>query len=156
MDYKFTSSMPYLLNRVGVRMGELFNRHLAGYGLTLPMYRVMAVLRQEGQQRLVDLGAKVTVELSTLSRLVGTMKKAGLLTRKRHEADARTVRIELTDKGRLLVDELMPVAAHYETVATRTFSAGETAWLKDALRQIYGNLDALEDGKGAEDKKASA
>ncbi|WJJ92860.1 hypothetical protein [Neopusillimonas aromaticivorans] len=48
MTYKFTSSFPYLLNRVGVKMGELFSVRLAELDLTLPMYRVMAVLRQEG------------------------------------------------------------------------------------------------------------
>ena len=40
--YTFTDSFPYLLNRVGVRMGELFSRRIASYGITLPMYRVMA------------------------------------------------------------------------------------------------------------------
>ncbi|HCP76840.1 MAG TPA: MarR family transcriptional regulator, partial [Pusillimonas sp.] len=46
MKYRFTTSFPYLLNRVGVRMGELFSKRLLEYELTLPMYRVMAVLRQ--------------------------------------------------------------------------------------------------------------
>ena len=46
---------PYPLNRVGVRMGELFSRRIAGYGVTLPMYRVMAALWETGDQRLGDL-----------------------------------------------------------------------------------------------------
>src|SRR5579859_989617 len=42
--YKLTESVPYLLNRVGVRMGELFSRRIASHGVSLPMYRVMAAL----------------------------------------------------------------------------------------------------------------
>jgi len=40
--YRLTEAFPYLLNRVGVRMGELFSRRLESYGVTLHMYRVMA------------------------------------------------------------------------------------------------------------------
>ena len=53
--YRLTNSFPYLLNRVGVQMGELFSRRIAGYGVTLPMYRVMAALWETGDQRLGDL-----------------------------------------------------------------------------------------------------
>lgn len=147
MKYVFTTSFPYLLNRVGVRMGDLFSRRLVEHGITLAMYRVLAVLRQEGDQRLSDLNVMVTVELSTLSRLIGTMKRQGLVSRTRVEEDGRSVRISLTAKGRALADELMPLAAHFEKVATRTFSAKEIAHLKDVLRQIFENLDELESQK---------
>jgi DNA-binding MarR family transcriptional regulator len=42
--YRLTEAFPYLVTRVGVRMGELISRRLERYGLTLPMYRVMAAL----------------------------------------------------------------------------------------------------------------
>ena len=64
--YRLTNSFPYLLNRVGVQMGELFSRRIAGYGVTLPMYRVMAALGT-GDQRLGDLAVMTTIEISTLS-----------------------------------------------------------------------------------------
>jgi hypothetical protein len=69
--YRLTEAFPYLVTRVGVRMGELISRRLERYGLTLPMYRVMAALWQRGGQRLGDLSEMTTVEISTLSRLVG-------------------------------------------------------------------------------------
>jgi DNA-binding MarR family transcriptional regulator len=143
MPYTFIQSFPYLLNRVGVRMGELFSGRLRAYGLTLPMYRVMAVLRQEGPQRLGDLSSMTSTELSTLSRLVTSMKKDGYVSRVRPEDDGRTVEISLTPKGAALVEQLMPLASEYETVGTRSFTEEEIAWLKAALVQIYDNLDAL-------------
>ena len=142
--YRLTNSFPYLLNRVGVRMGELFSRRIAGYGVTLPMYRVMAALWENGDQRLGDLAAITTIELSTLSRLVGTMKRKGLVTRTRLKDNARTVAINLTAKGRLLVEELIPLAMHFEEVAVREFSAKETSDLKTALQTIYASLNTIE------------
>ena len=59
--YRLTNSVPYLLNRVGVRMGELFSRRLAPYDVTLPMYRVLAGLSERGDQRLGDLSVMTSI-----------------------------------------------------------------------------------------------
>ncbi len=144
MSYRFTDSFPYLLNRVGVRMGELFSSRIHEHGITLPMYRVLAVLKQEGPQRLTDLSPMVTTELSTLSRLVSAMKKQGLVSRTRPD-DGRTVSIALSPQGDALVGKLMPLAAEFEAIGVETFNAGEIEWLKSALRTIHSNLDKLDD-----------
>ncbi len=143
--YKLTDSFPYLLNRVGVRMGDLFSRRIASYGITLPMYRVMAALWETPGQRLNDLADMTTVELSTLSRLVGTMEKMKLVSRSRLENNARTVAIALTDSGRAMVEELMPVAQHFEQVAVSKLSPSALKTLKKTLTDIYVLLDTLEE-----------
>ena len=48
--YRLSNSFPYLLNRVGVRIGELFSQRLKTYGMTLPMYRVLASLWERPNQ----------------------------------------------------------------------------------------------------------
>jgi len=154
--YQLTSAFPYLLNRVGVRMGELFSRRIAGYDVTLPMYRVMAALWETPDQRLGDLAAMTSIEVSTLSRLIGTMKRKGLVSRTRLKDNARTVAINLTAKGRTLVEELIPIAIHYEEVAVRSFSAKEIAELKTTLANIYTNLDSLEPEIREANARASA
>jgi len=142
--YRLTNSLPYLLNRVGVRMGELFSRRIAGFGATLPMYRVMAALWERGDQRLGDLAAMTSIEISTLSRLIGTMKRKGLVSRKRLEDNARTVAINLTAKGKTLVEELIPIAMHFEDVAVRDFPKNGVLDLKATLAQIYTSLGSIE------------
>lgn len=143
--HKLTSSFPYLLNRVGVRMGELFSRRIAPYGVTLPMYRVMAALSEFPGQRLGELCEMTTVELSTLSRLIGTMEKMKLVSRSRLENNARTVSIHLTKEGTKLLKVLMPIAQHYEEVATSEMSPAEIKALKKTLADIYIRLDTIED-----------
>jgi MarR family transcriptional regulator, organic hydroperoxide resistance regulator len=142
--YRLTNSLPYLLNRVGVRMGELFSRRIAGYDVTLPMYRVMAALWEQGDQRLGDLAAMTSLEISTASRLIGAMKRKGLVSRKRLEDNARTVAINLTAKGKLLVEELIPIAMHFEAVAIRSLQNNKILDLKSTLAQIYTDLGSIE------------
>ena len=143
--YEFTDSFPYLMNRVGVRMGELFSRRIASYGVTLPMYRVMAALGEVPNQRLNDLAAMTTVELSTLSRLIGTMEKMKLVLRSRLENNARTVAINLTEAGAKKLKELMPIAQHFEQVAVSKLSPSALKTLKKTLSEIYDLLDILEE-----------
>lgn len=142
--YRLSNSFPYLLNRVGVRMGELFSRRIASYDVTLPMYRVMAALWENGDQRLSDLATVTTTEISTLSRLIGDMKRKGLVSRSRLEDNGRTVAINLTAKGKLLLEELMPIAVHFEEVAVSKYSEAEISRLKIVFREIYQSLGSIE------------
>jgi DNA-binding MarR family transcriptional regulator len=85
-----------------------------------------------------------TIEISTLSRLVGEMKRRGLVTRARLKDNGRTVAINLTPKGRTLVEELIPIAIHFEEVAVRDFPSKNISDLKTILAEIYESLKSLE------------
>jgi DNA-binding MarR family transcriptional regulator len=125
-------------------MGELFSRRLEPYQLTLPMYRVMAALWHRDGQRLGDLSEMTSVEISTLSRLVGVMQRKGLLSRTRSDSNARTVEINLTRTGRALVEKLIPLAQRHEEVALTGFDTAEVDTLKKNLITVYRNLDVLD------------
>ena len=85
-----------------------------------------------------------TTEISTLSRLIGEMKRKGLVTRSRLEDNGRTVAINLTAKGRALVEELMPIAVHFAEVAVSNYREDEVSRLKTILREIYEKLGSIE------------
>jgi MarR family transcriptional regulator, organic hydroperoxide resistance regulator len=104
----------------------------------------MAALWETGDQRLGDLAAMTTIEISTLSRLSGEMKRRGLVTRARLKDNGRTVAINLTPKGRTLVEELIPIAIHFEEVAVRDFPSKNISDLKTVLAEIYESLKSLE------------
>ena len=142
--YKLTTSMPYLLARLGVRMGSLFSRRIAAYDLTLPMYRVLAALSERPDQQLGELSAMTTVELSTMSRLIGTMAARDLVSRHRPPDNERTVQINLTARGAAMADLLRKEAEHYEEVAVSSLKPKEIERLKRVLKHIYDSLDVLE------------
>jgi DNA-binding MarR family transcriptional regulator len=142
--YKLTTSFPYLVRRVGVRIGELFDRRVEAFGVTVSMYRVLASLHEADGQQLGQLAAMTSIEMSTLSRLVGAMVRKGLVTRRRPERNGRIVEIALSAKGRSLVAQLLPIGAHFESMATAGLDAGAVAHLKAQLRITYDNLDRLE------------
>lgn len=142
--YRLTDAFPYLLTRVGVRMGELFSRRLEPYGLTLPMYRAMAALLEKGDRPLVELAEVTSIEVSTLSRQVAALARKGLVSRRRPDANGRMLAINLTDKGRQLLEKLIPLAVLHESVVLREFDQSRIAELKRDLVRIHHSLAELD------------
>jgi MarR family transcriptional regulator, organic hydroperoxide resistance regulator len=142
--YKLDDSLPYLLNRVGVRIAELFSEKLRPYDITLPMYRVLASLIERSGQQLNELSDITNLETSTLSRMISAMEERGLLTRVRISTNARIVSIKLTPRGKKLALTLIPIAEHFEQVAIHSFGEQQVAKLRTTLKQVYEHLAELE------------
>lgn len=135
--------LPFLVNRVGPRIEQGFAEPLRRAGVTLPMWRVMAVLRVEGAQRLGSLGRATSMPLSSLSRLISDMVDDGLLSRDRNRSDGRAVHVDLTERGRALAAEISNDATAYETAMTRNMAAREVAELKRLLTRLHDDLSDL-------------
>ena len=133
--------LPYLVNRLGGALVANFTASsLAPIELTIDMWRMLAVLSYGRAQRQVDLVGMTSIEASTVSRLVTRLARMGLVTRKRSETSNREVVIELTAKGRTLVDRIIPNAHKLELTASAGIPAKDMAVVKRALRQMYDNL----------------
>lgn len=142
-DYALEKALPYLLNRAGVRIGDTFSQELVKFKLTLPMYRVLASLLRIDAQRMTHLAEYTSIDISTLSRLIATMEKKGLVKRKQGEEDRRSVHVVLTDAGRDLGMRVAPLADLYERIALANISSDDVAKLKRLLIQIYNNIESL-------------
>ena len=138
------SYLPYLLNRAGARIAASFGEEVRPLGATLQMWRVLAALRERDGRRMGDLSETTSIEVSTLTRLVDTMEKKGLVARRRDGEDARAIVLYATAAGRKLTERILPIAEHYETAALVGFSAAEADKLKAALRRLYANMEALD------------
>jgi DNA-binding MarR family transcriptional regulator len=133
--------LPYLVNRVGVALAVEFGRDaLARRGLSIEMWRVLAVLSSNGEHRQVDLGDMTSIDISTLSRMVTRLARMELVARTRSATSNREVGIRLTAKGRTVVARLIPLAQAYEKAAMDGVAAADLAALKRALRRMHANL----------------
>jgi MarR family transcriptional regulator, organic hydroperoxide resistance regulator len=137
--------LPYLINRAGMRLAAQFGRDIASTGLGVQEWRVLAALAASGEQRLSDLADLTSIDLSTLSRLVGRMARDGLVRRGRSAGDKRALRVALSAEGERKTRAVIPTARRYERVALAGLSAGEAKTLKRLLRRVYANLDGLDD-----------
>ena len=138
------SYLPYLLNRAGSRIATSFSERVRPLGATLQMWRVLAALHEKDGRRMGDLSDTTSIEVSTLTRLVDSMEKKGLVARRRDGKDARAVLLHVAPAGRRLTQRILPIAERYEEVALAGFNAAEADKLKAALRRLYANMAALD------------
>lgn len=132
--------LPYLINRAGVQLATDFGRDIAATGIGVQEWRVLAALAAAGEQRLSDLADLTSIDLSTLSRLVGRMARDGLVAYGRVAGDRRERRVALTAAGRRKTRAILPTARRYERMALKGIGAADARQLKRLLRRVYANL----------------
>lgn len=135
--FELSRYIPYLVRRTAARIDEIIRPELAAAGLTLEMWRVVISIYVHGPQSLGDLARRTSVNLSTLSRLVGAMERVRLVRRRRVVGNGRTVKIDLLPLGRKRCREFLPFALALERRITSRFSAAELRALRDLLGRLY-------------------
>ena len=145
-DYDLEEALPYLLNRAGVRIGEAFSLELRRFGITLQTWRVLASLAHRDGQTLSELSDHTSIELSTLSRLVGAMEKIRQVERRANPEDKRSWRFHLTSSGVALVSQIIPMATLYERIPLVGISPEEARLLKRLLTKVYDNVATFNGG----------
>src|SRR5262245_4487938 len=81
------------------------------------MWRVLAVLANANGQRQIDVAARTSIDVSTLSRVVTRLVKMGLVTRTRSATNNREVVVRLTPKGAVILARVIPHAIALERTA---------------------------------------
>lgn len=141
--------VPYLAERIQSLMNKKIAPQLKEAGISMEMWRVLAVLAHVGNHNLVDLSRATNVKTSTLSRLIGRMSDRGLVSRVRSQQDNRTVEVTLLEAGEKMVEFLMPHAYGVQDAAISGLTEEEIPILKSYLRRVYRTL--LEDERKATD-----
>ena len=142
--------LPYLVNRAGIKTGQSFGQDLQTFGLTLTDWRILIALSQADNQRLLELAEVVVTDVSTLSRQVAALQRAGHILRKRDRADGRAVRLALSAKARNVLQKVIPIARMHARVAVRGICAEDLATLRRCATTIYENLEAFDEQRMSE------
>jgi len=134
--FALEESLGFLVHRLAETLEARLMARLAPEGLSLPAYRILAVLLKHDECRSVDLADRSGIEPPTVSRLVGALREKGLVARRRSGADARAVRIWLTRKGRQLAERLTAVSRCSEQEYLGALSPSEAQRFLAALVKV--------------------
>jgi len=132
--------VPYLLRRIADTLIERFTDGLKPYGITLPMWRVLAVLHRRGATRFGTLVSQAMIEPPTLSRLVTALQAKGLITKTSSDVDARGVLILPTKKGLEVVERVTPHAFEVERETLAGLTEDEAEMFRRLVRRVCANL----------------
>jgi DNA-binding MarR family transcriptional regulator len=74
--------------------------------ITIPQFRTLVILSNEGPVNLATLAGLLDVQPSTIGRMVDRLVSAGLIDRRAHPTSRRELVAELTARGRRVVQKV--------------------------------------------------
>ena len=113
-------------------------RYRKRFGLKIPEWRVMAVLGDSGSLTQRALTAATVMDKVAVNRAARVLEERGLIARVPNSDDGRSHLLALTDEGRAIHAEVMPLARATEAELLADLAPGEEA----ALRQLLAGLRA--------------
>ncbi len=109
---------------------------LSACALTLTQLGVLEAVLHLGPLTHRELGRKLLTSPGNLTDVVDKLEKRGLVTRVRAEQDRRQVRVELTQAGRALIEDIFPRHAADIAHAMGGLSPVELETLGHLLRKL--------------------
>ena len=147
-DFPLSLSVGYQVRATHRALQRYLQSKIEPHGVTLGMWYFLRVLWQQDGVTQSELSRSIgTMEPTTLNA-IASMQRAGFVCRVRDRADKRRQLVFLTDKGRALREELLPLAAEVVQNATSGFTSRELAILLELLKAIQANVFAKLDHTG--------
>ena len=121
------------------------------FGLTIPEWRVVAVVAEAGGVTQATVGARTRMDKVTVSRAAIALTGRGLLVRARNPEDGRSHLLDLSDAGRDLYAQVAPKALELERRIFDRLDAAEVERFVATLRRIDAVALALAVPKPADE-----
>ncbi|MCP4715657.1 MAG: MarR family transcriptional regulator [Deltaproteobacteria bacterium] len=112
----------------------------AGYDITIEQWVIIVNLNRQNSQFQQQLADNTYKNKTSVTRMITSLQKRGLVERIPDTDDLRQNRIFLTDKGRQLYSELAPLARQVQQKATMGIQPGELESCMKIVLKIYGNI----------------
>ena len=141
--FKLDDFLPYQIAVLSSRISAGFSRHYReAYGITVSEWRVVAHLSQANSVSVREIHKRVDMDKPKVSRAASRLEGAGFITKTVNPHDRRLVELELTNKGREMIEALTPIARRYQDQLEALMRDPE------AFRgQIDTLIDALDNGR---------
>ena len=146
---RLDSYLPYRLSVASNAVSRLIARAYEDrFGLTIPQWRLIAVLAEDGPLTQQAIGARTVMDKVTVSRATQGLVKRRLVQRAPHDADGRSHHLTLSKAGERLYSEVAPMALEYEARLLEQFDPAAIEELKRVLQHLERVADLLAEKYG--------
>ena len=134
--FAIEESLGYLLNRSARLMANELAERLRPAGVAIGQWSVLLFLWARDGLSQAELSRLVGIEPPTMVRTIDRMVRDGLVLRMPDSDDGRLSRIHLTERGRSLRDELVPLAMAVNDAILQRLTAAEGRTLRRLLTKL--------------------
>lgn len=135
-----------LLSVLSGQLSASLNRHLnrkfraAGLAITTEQWLVLMCLWNKDGQTQQSLSEQTSKDKTSITRLLDTLSKHGLVMRHPDPADRRINKIHLTQRGQELEDQAMEIVKESFDQAVSGISPKELLDAKDVIVKLLKNI----------------
>lgn len=124
-----------LIRRAQQRHVAIWNAEVSSE-ITSVQFAALAVLAERRELSQRELGDELDVDRSTVADLVSRLVRNGFVTRTTDPVDARRYVLELSDSGRVALNELGPRVADAQVTLAAALSAEDAEQLRELLQRV--------------------
>ena len=136
--------LPYQLSLASNAVsGRIAMEYRQRWGLSIPEWRVMAVLGDAGAVTQRDLTKRTLMDKVAVNRACKVLEERGLAARTPNEQDGRSHLLDLTDAGRAMHAEIMPLALEMERQMFDGFSSDDLDLFRALLERVRETAEDL-------------
>ena len=136
--------LPYQLSITSNAVSDLIARAYRGrFALKVPEWRLMAVLGERASATQRELCEATAMDKVTVNRASKALEDRALIGRAPNAADGRSHHLALTDTGRELYDQIVPLALSIEAELEKILGSGEAKALENMLAQLRARVAEL-------------
>lgn len=128
-----------LLSRVRHLLLERVGERLASLDLTSAQWGVVVTLADGAASTPAELSRMLDYDPGAMTRLIDRLEKKDIVRRTRSTDDRRSVSLELTQRGRDLFPEIMPLIVGVYNELLTGFSKDEATQLENLLTRMLDN-----------------
>jgi DNA-binding MarR family transcriptional regulator len=136
--------LPYRLSVLANRLSREFaRRYQDEFGLSIPEWRVIAVLGAFAPLSSNEIGDKTEMDKAKVSRAVAALMKSGRIERAAHPTDQRLIQLTLSRQGRKIYEAIVPRALELEAALTESMSRKELAQIHELLDRLAARIESV-------------
>jgi MarR family transcriptional regulator, organic hydroperoxide resistance regulator len=144
IDFTSTTAVANVFRVASAARGHLERSVLAEAGLSFTAFTVMWVLWVWGESEFRDVAVDSGVAKGTLTGVVTTLERRGLVTRRRATDDRRLLLVSCTPAGEELMIGLFPHFNDGESRLVSGLTAAEARQLGRLLRKVLRSIETLD------------
>ncbi len=129
-------SLPIALLRAREAVMSEFRPMLARHEINEQQWRVIRMLGEYGELDASALADRALVLAPSLTRMIKTLEKSKLVTRRKDKIDGRRALLSITPKARELINEIAPESAQIYKELEDKFGASKMEQLLDMLEAV--------------------
>ncbi len=129
-------SLGFQVNMAANAMKNRFNTFLKPYGLTSEQYVIMKSIDENANISPTQLSEITFKDKTTITRMIDTLVKNGMLVRVPKQDDRRAYRIQWSSKGKSIMQEILPITEDVIEKLRSQFSAKELETFLSILEKL--------------------